>query len=133
MLRHFMRGKLHRVTVTEANLHYQGSITIDSDLMAAAGILPCEQVQVINIHTGDRFETYAIPGPGGSGVICLNGGAARLAQPGDLAIVISYCTLAEEELAGFESRTVLVDGENRIREVVRTKVLSAPPAESARV
>ena len=117
MLRTFCKAKIHRATVTEANLNYVGSITIDRDLLEAADILPYEKVQVINVNTGDRFETYAIDGPAGSGTICLNGGAARLAQPGDLVIIIAYALLANDELAGFRPKVVFVDGGNRIIEV----------------
>lgn len=117
MLRTFFRAKIHRAAVTEANLNYVGSITIDRDLLEAADILPYEKVQVININTGDRFETYAIDGPAGSGTICLNGGAARLAQPGDLVIIIAYALISSDELAGFRPKVVFVDGSNRIIEV----------------
>lgn len=93
-----MNGKIHRATVTEANLNYVGSITIDADLLDAAGMAPNEKVQIVNNYNGARFETYIIPGERGSGVICLNGAAARLAQPGDIVIIISYALLTEEEM-----------------------------------
>lgn len=114
MYRMMFKSKIHRATVTQAELHYVGSVTIDQDLLDAADILPGEQVHVVNINTGARFETYTLPGARGSGVICMNGGAARLAQPGDLVILITYAQVAEEELAGFTPRVVLVDADNRI-------------------
>lgn len=117
MLRTFCKAKIHCATVTEANLNYVGSITIDRHLLEAADILPYEKVQVINVNTGDRFETYALEGPTGSGVICLNGGTARMAQPGDLVIIIAYAMLAIDELASFRPRVVFLDGGNRIIEV----------------
>nr|MBO2470846.1 aspartate 1-decarboxylase [Bacillota bacterium] len=93
MFRTMMKAKIHRATVTEANLNYVGSITIDADILDAVDILPNEKVQVVNNHNGARFETYVIPGPRGSGVICLNGAAARLVQPGDVIIIISYALM----------------------------------------
>ena len=117
MLRTFMRAKLHRGTITQANLDYVGSLTVDSRLLAAADLLPGELVQVININTGARFETYVIPGPAGSGVLGANGGAARLVHPGDKVIVIAYAQLTPEEIPGFRGRVVLLDDANRIVEV----------------
>ncbi|ADU50874.1 L-aspartate 1-decarboxylase [Thermaerobacter marianensis DSM 12885] len=117
MLRTFMRAKLHRGTITEANLHYVGSLTVDRDLLAAADILPGELVQVINVTTGARFETYVIPGPAGSGVLGANGGAARLVHPGDQVIVIAYAQLAPDEIPGFRGRVVILGEGNRILEV----------------
>jgi aspartate 1-decarboxylase len=114
MLRAMFKSKIHRATVTEANLNYVGSITIDSDLLAAADMLEYEQVSVVNVTTGARFETYTIAGQAGSGVICLNGGAARLAHPGDIVIIITYGQFDERELAAFKPKVVLVDGQNRI-------------------
>ena len=116
-----LKAKLHRVTVTEANLNYVGSITIDSDLMAAANILPNEQVHVVDNNNGSRLVTYAIPGPAGSGVICLNGSAARLVQPGDIAIIMVYATMREEEAKSFSPTVVLVDDKNQIAEVFAEK------------
>ncbi len=113
MLRPFCRCKLHRVTITEANLQYAGSLTLDTDLMDAAGLLPYEQVQVVNIHNGSRLETYVIPGERGSGVVCLNGAAARLGAAGDLAIIIAYAWLEPGELSEFRPRLVQVDENNR--------------------
>jgi aspartate 1-decarboxylase len=118
MTRTMFKGKIHRATVTEANLNYVGSITIDQDLLEGADILEYEQVQVVNCNNGARFETYAIAGPRGSGVVCLNGAAARLAHPGDIVIVISYGQFSEAELKEFKPKVVLVDQENRMVEPV---------------
>ena len=109
------KSKIHRCRVTEANLNYEGSVTIDADLMDAADILPNEQVQVLNVNNGERFDTYAIRGQRGSGVICLNGPAARLAHVGDLVIILTYATMEREELERHTPRIVMVDDRNRIR------------------
>lgn len=114
MLLTMFKSKIHRATVTQANLNYNGSLTIDADLMAAAGICPYEQVHVLNVNTGDRLLTYAIEGGPGSGVMCLNGAAARLGQPGDLIIVITYAQMTPEEAKDYQPRVVLVDEDNRI-------------------
>lgn len=114
MLREMAKSKIHRATVTEANLNYEGSITIDSGLMASADILPGEKVQVVNIANGARFETYAIVGEAGSGIVCVNGAAARLTQPGDLVIIITYCHLEDAQARAHELKVVLVDGDNRV-------------------
>lgn len=114
MLRTMFKSKIHRATVTDANLNYVGSITIDSDLMQAADILEHEQVSVVNINNGARFETYVIKGEAGSGTICLNGAAARLVQPGDLVIIITYAQLTPAEIETFTPTVVQVDGGNRI-------------------
>ncbi|CAG5087081.1 Aspartate 1-decarboxylase [Thermobacillus xylanilyticus] len=113
MMRNMMKSKIHRATVTEANLNYVGSITIDEDLMEAADLWENEKVQVVNINNGARLETYVIPGPRGSGVICLNGAAARHAQPGDKVIIISYALMTEEEAREYRPRIVLMDEGNR--------------------
>jgi len=115
--RTMLKSKIHRATVTDANLNYVGSITVDTDLLEAADMLPYEQVMVLNINTGARFETYAIEGPRGGGDICLNGAAARLAQPGDLVIVLTYAQYDEAGLEGFEPTVVHVDAQNRQVEV----------------
>jgi aspartate 1-decarboxylase len=107
-----LKSKIHRATVTDANLNYVGSITVDTDLLDAADIRPYEHVHIVNINNGARFETYAIEGARGSGVICLNGAAARLAQPGDLVIVISYAQYSETDTQGFEPVIVHVDESN---------------------
>ncbi|MCC7495562.1 MAG: aspartate 1-decarboxylase [Fimbriimonadaceae bacterium] len=124
MLRAFCRAKLHRVTITDANLNYVGSLTVDLDLLDAAGLLPYEQVQVVNINTGARLETYLIPGARGGGTICLNGAAARLGAAGDLAIVIAYGWLTEQELTEFRPRLVQVDADNRVTRIEEPAVLS---------
>lgn len=108
-----MHGKIHRATVTEANLEYMGSITIDEDLMDAAGIIPGERVQICNNNNGARLETYTIPGKRGSGVICLNGAAARCTAIGDVVIIIAYAQMDEKEARTFVPKVVMVDEENR--------------------
>jgi len=109
-----LTSKIHRATVTQANLHYVGSITIDSDLMEAADLLPGEQVTVVDINNGARLETYAIAGPAGSGVIGMNGAAARLVQPGDLVIIIAYGIMDDAEARRHTPKILFVDAENRI-------------------
>ncbi|HEY6533104.1 MAG TPA: aspartate 1-decarboxylase [Acidimicrobiales bacterium] len=111
MHRRMMKSKIHRARVTDANLHYVGSITLDTRLMDLADIREWEQVQVVDIDNGARFETYAIPG--GPGDVCLNGAAARLVQPGDRIIVITYGDYDDAELEGYEPRVVHVDASNR--------------------
>src|SRR5919109_939993 len=106
MLRTMCKGKIHRATVTQADLNYVGSITIDQDLLDAANIYPYEKVQVVNINNGSRLETYTIAGERGSGVICLNGAAARLNSEGDLVIIISYALYDEEEIRALVPRLV---------------------------
>ena len=113
MRRRMMKSKIHRATVTDANLNYVGSITIDTDLMEAADLLEWEQVAIVDIDNGNRFETYVIPGAAGSGAMCLNGAAARLVHPGDRIIVISYADYDQSELEGFEPAIVHVDRANR--------------------
>jgi aspartate 1-decarboxylase len=113
MLRTMMKGKIHRATVTDANLDYQGSITVDEGLLEKAGIIPYEQVDIYNITNGNRFTTYARVGPRGSGVICLNGAAAHKASKGDLVIIVSYAGFQDNELEGFKPKVVLVDGQNK--------------------
>lgn len=118
MLRTFLIAKIHRAVVTETNLDYEGSLTVDEHLLQAGGILPFEQVEVVNVTTGARFSTYVIPGEPGSGVIGLNGGAARLGQRGDRLIVMAYGLLQPEEIGRLRPRVVLVDESNRVRSVV---------------
>ncbi|RJQ30023.1 MAG: aspartate 1-decarboxylase [Peptococcaceae bacterium] len=115
------KSKIHRATVTGADLNYVGSITIDEALLEAAEILPHEKVQIVNNNNGARFETYVIKGPRHSGVICLNGAAARLVQPGDSVIIISYALLSREEARSFQPLIVMVDGQNRITRVNRSE------------
>lgn len=117
MFRTMLKSKIHRATVTEANLNYIGSITVDEGLMEAADILQNEKVQIVNNNNGARFETYVIKGPRNSGVICLNGAAARLVQPGDKIIIISYVMMDNREAAEFEPKVIFVDDLNRICEI----------------
>ncbi len=117
MLRHMCKSKIHRARVTDANLNYVGSITIDEELMEAANILPYERVQVVDINNGERLETYVIKGEQGSGEICLNGAAARLVQPGDLVIIISYCIVDNEEARTMKPDVIFVDDNNKIIEI----------------
>lgn len=112
-----MKSKVHRATVTEANLHYTGSLTLDRDLMDAAGMMEYEQVHVLNINTGDRFVTYIIEGERGSGTVCLNGAAARLGQPGDMIIAITYMQMDANEARAHKPVMVHVDEKNHITEV----------------
>ncbi len=114
MLREMLRAKIHRATVTEANLSYEGSITIDEDLIQAAGILPYEQVMVSNLHNGERFETYVIPGPKGSGQVCLNGPTARKGIVGDKIVIFCYEYYNEDELKTFKPKIIIVDEKNKI-------------------
>ena len=113
------KSKIHRATVTEADLNYMGSITIDEALLEAADILPNEKVQIVNNNNGARFETYVIKGPRDSGVICLNGAAARLVSPGDTVIIIAYAMMDRREASAFQPTIVMVDGQNRAVEVRR--------------
>lgn len=108
------KSKIHRATVTEANLNYVGSITIDEDLLDAANILVGEKVQIVNNNNGARLETYTIAGERGSGVVCLNGAAARLVQPGDVVIIMAYCMISAEEAKTFKPSVIILDAENRI-------------------
>ena len=117
MLRTMMKSKIHRATVTQADLHYVGSLTIDRDLMDAAGLLPGEQVDVVDVDNGSRLTTYAIEGERGSGIVCINGAAARLISPGDTVIIIAYAAMDDEEARTFEPQVVFVDKQNRIVEV----------------
>ena len=119
MMRSMLKCKIHRATVTEAVLHYEGSITIDETLMKAAGLVEYEQVHIWNVDNGNRFTTYAIEGEAGSGVICLNGAAARQVSKGDLVIIASFGTYDEKELASFQPTLVYVDKANRITNVKR--------------
>ena len=114
MFRTMLKSKIHRATVTQADLHYVGSVTVDADLMEAADLLPGEQVAIVDINNGSRLETYVIEGPRGSGVIGINGAAARLVHEGDLVILISYCTVTDAEAREMRPKVVFVDAENRI-------------------
>lgn len=112
-----LKGKIHRATVTQAELNYVGSITIDGALMKAAGILEYEKVQVVDIDNGSRLETYVIEGGENSGVICLNGAAARLVGVGDKVIIMAYCTLTPDEAKTHKPTVVFVDGDNKIKKI----------------
>ena len=114
MQRTLLKSKIHRATITEAELNYIGSITIDKELMDAVDILPFEKVQVVNINNGSRLETYVIEGQAGSGIICLNGPAARRGVAGDIITIMSYAILSEEEIDNFAPKTVFVDETNKI-------------------
>ena len=117
MILNMLKAKIHCAVVTEANLQYMGSITIDEELMKAANILPNERVQVVDNNSGARLETYVIPGKAGSGVICLNGAAARLVQPGDIVIIMAYAFMEETEAVAHVPTVVMVDEKNAIREI----------------
>lgn len=114
MLIEVLKSKIHRVKITEAELHYVGSVTIDEDLMEAADLIENEKVQIVNINNGERLETYVIKGERGSGQICLNGPAARKAQVGDVIIIISYCSLDKKEAKSHKPLIVFPDGKNRL-------------------
>ena len=114
MIRTMLKSKIHRATVTDSNLHYVGSITIDPDLLEAADMLEFEQVTVLDVDNGQRFETYAIAGERASGEVVVNGAAARLVQPGDTIIVLSYAGYDDDELGAHEPRVVHVDADNRV-------------------
>ncbi|WP_026478055.1 aspartate 1-decarboxylase [Alkaliphilus transvaalensis] len=117
MMLNFFKSKLHRATVTEANLNYVGSITIDEELLEASKIYPNEKVQIVNNNNGARFETYVIKGERGSGVVCLNGAAARLVQPGDQVIIIAYCMIDANEAETFKPTVVILGEDNKIVEM----------------
>lgn len=121
MFRTMMNGKIHRARVTEANLNYVGSITIDMDILDAVGMVANEKVQIVNNNNGARFETYIIPGTRGSGVVCLNGAAARLVQEGDVVIIISYALVAEEKVASHVPKVAIMDEHNQIVELLHAE------------
>ena len=118
MIRTFLKSTIHRATVTNVDIHYEGSLGIDANLMKAADILPYELVQVYSISTGERFETYAIEEPPGSGTIALKGAAARKGSPGDLIIVTCYTTIEDQSLGDFKPTIILVDENNNVKEDV---------------
>jgi aspartate 1-decarboxylase len=132
MFRTMVKSKVHRATVTQADLHYVGSITIDADLMDAADLLAGEQVPVVDSDNGARLETYVIAGPRGSGVIGLNGAAARLVHPGDLVIIMSYALMADAEARAFEPKVVHVDRENHIVALGSDPAEPVPGSETVR-
>ena len=115
MLRYMLKSKIHRATVRHANLHYEGSITVDRDLLAAVDLLPGEKVKIYNVNNGERFDTYVIEGEAGSGIIGLNGAAARKAAVGDLIIIVSYALYSPEELIDYQPKIVVLDEQNRIK------------------
>lgn len=117
MQRFMLHSKIHRATVTQADLHYVGSLTIDRDLMDAADLLPGQQVDVVDVDNGNRLTTYAIEGERGSGILCINGAAARLISPGDTVIVIAYAVMDDAEARSFEPNVVFVDKDNRIVQI----------------
>lgn len=119
MLLNMLKGKIHRATVIQAELDYVGSITVDEDLMDAAGIREYEQVQIVDVNNGQRFETYVIAGERGSGMICLNGAAARCVSVGDKVIIMCYCQMDEAEADGYQPHVVFVDEQNHISRTTR--------------
>ena len=133
MLRTMCKGKIHRATVTQANLNYVGSVTIDQDLLEAANIYPYERVQVVNLSNGSRLETYTISGARGSGIICLNGAAARLTAEGDKVIIISYAQFTEEEIRTLVPKIVFVDEDNKITEQKHVPLIEMLPEPEERV
>jgi aspartate 1-decarboxylase len=116
-----MKSKIHRATITQADMNYEGSLTISAELMQAADILPYEMVHVYNINNGERFETYAIQGEADSGVICLNGAAARKGAPGDLIIITTYATYEAAELEQHQPKVILVDRRNRLKDTAQAE------------
>ena len=118
MTREMFRSKIHRATVTQSELYYEGSITIDTELLKAADILPFEKVQVVNVNNGNRLETYALEGEAGSGIICLNGPAARLGYTGDEVVIITYSQMSEVEAKAHKPHIVLVDKANKITKII---------------
>jgi len=120
MILTMFKAKLHRATVTQAEINYVGSVTIDSSLLEKAGILPGEKVQIVNVNNGERFETYTIEGQPGSGMICINGAAARLVQVGDKVIIIAYAQMDETEARSFKPRVLILDDHNRL-EVIKDR------------
>lgn len=122
MFRTMMKAKIHRATVTEANLNYVGSITIDKNILDALDLLPNEKVQIVNNNNGARLETYIIEGEPGSGVICLNGAAARLVQPGDIVIIISYAMMTDEEARTHQPKVAIMGENNQIVEIIGEEI-----------
>lgn len=126
MLRPFLRAKIHRARVTRCDLDYEGSITIDRDLLEAADLLPLEKVDVYNVTRGTRFTTYCIPGTPGGGEIGVNGAAAHLAEVGDLVILCAYCQLDREDVPTHTARIVLLDPDNAVRDVLARTPFDLP-------
>ena len=121
MIRTICKSKLHRAVVTDANVNYTGSLTLDAQLMKAANILPYEQVHVVDVDNGARIVTYCIEGPAGSGTVCINGAAARLMTVGDKVIIMSYAQLTEQEAEAFSPTVIMLDARNRIRDIVHER------------
>ena len=119
MLLKILKGKIHRATVTDADLNYQGSVTVDEDLLDASGIVPHEAVSIYDVTNGSRLETYALPGPRGSGTVCINGAAAHLCHRGDLVILCAYALMTPEEATAHRPPVIFVDGTNRIARLAR--------------
>ena len=119
MIMTMLKGKIHRATVVQAELDYVGSITIDEALMEASGISEYEQVQIVDVNNGQRFETYVIAGERNSGMICLNGAAARMVQVGDKIIIMCYCGMSPDEMEGYAPKVVFVDDENKVSRITR--------------
>lgn len=119
MIMTMLKGKIHRATVVQAELDYVGSITIDETLMEASGISEYEQVQIVDVNNGQRFETYVIAGERNSGMICLNGAAARMVQVGDKIIIMCYCGMSSDEMEGYAPKVVFVDEENKVSRITR--------------
>ncbi|MDY4922147.1 aspartate 1-decarboxylase [Frisingicoccus sp.] len=119
MIMTMLKGKIHRATVVQAELDYVGSITIDETLMEASGISEYEQVQIVDVNNGQRFETYVIAGERNSGMICLNGAAARMVQVGDKIIIMCYCGMSPDEMEGYAPKVVFVDEENKVSRITR--------------
>lgn len=119
MIMTMLKGKIHRATVVQAELNYVGSITVDEELMEASGICEYEQVQIVDINNGQRFETYVIAGERNSGMICLNGAAARMVQVGDKIIIMCYAGMSVEEMKGYAPKVVFVDDENKVKRITR--------------
>ena len=132
MMRIMMKSKIHRATVTQADLHYVGSVTLDAALMEAADLLEGEQVAIVDITNGARIETYVIPGPAGSGVIGINGAAAHLVHPGDLIIIMSYAVLDDAEARALKPRVVHVDEKNRVIKIGNDAAEPVPGSDQVR-
>ena len=132
MLRTMMKSKIHRATVTQADLHYVGSVTVDEELLEAADLLPGELVHIVDVTNGARLETYTIAGQRGSGVIGINGAAAHLVQPGDLVIIMSYALVTDEEARSLKPRVVHVDGKNRIVKLGKDAAEPVPGSDQVR-
>lgn len=126
MLQYMLKSKIHRATVIEADLNYEGSLTVDKNLMDAVGLYPYERVNIYNINNGERFDTYLIEGEAGSGMIGLNGAAARKGLPGDLIIIVSYALYAPEELVGYKPQIVVLDKGNLIKKVMHVEEAQHP-------